>query len=217
MFMKHSIPLFVWLLLWGPVLGVRVWAQEEIPGLSFVSPQDGQTISGPNVLVWVAEEQPSEELPCRAAVIFETSLNGQEFDMHHTEEVPEVGQCAHTTALDTTVLPARSLFLRARVSDESTGPVIQVFVRRLPEVSCAEPVSNPNDPFLVSFDCSASQVEEGQIVLYRWDFGEESILETTRPTTTHRYPDSGLFFLQLTVVDDEGLSSTLFTTVSVGP
>jgi hypothetical protein len=90
---RYPLPQFLFFLLWGTLLGGPLGAVQEVPNLSFVVPQDSQTIGGPNVLVWVAEEQ-----PCGAAVVFETSSDGNRYKVYRSEEDPGPGQCSHRLA-----------------------------------------------------------------------------------------------------------------------
>lgn len=95
--------------------------------LEFIFPYSGQEVTGHNVLLWVSELGiPGGNLARK--VIFETSLDGQNFKLLPMQEAPDLDVGSHTTALDTTVYPAGPLFLRARFEDKDNGPVIQVIV-----------------------------------------------------------------------------------------
>ncbi len=58
----------------------------------------------------------------------------------------------------------------------------------------------------VVFDASASKDPDGQIVEYRWDFGDGS--QESGPTVLHVYESAGQYTVKLTVTDDQGLSGS---------
>ena len=59
------------------------------------------------------------------------------------------------------------------------------------------------------FDASASVSPVGSIVLYAWDFGDGSPVQTTNvPTISHTYAQSGNFLVTLTVTNSAGTSTT---------
>ena len=80
---------------------------------------------------------------------------------------------------------------------------------------------SPSEPAMneeVTFDASASYSPGepgGTITDYIWDFGDGN--SDTGATVTHSYANSGDYRVKLTVVDDEGLSSTRTRTVEVPP
>jgi hypothetical protein len=207
---KHSIAHFLIFLI-SATLGPRLGVSQEVAALSFIVPQDGEAVAGPNVLVWVAEDE-----PCRSSVVFETSSDGNRFQMYRSEENSGPNQCAHTTGLDTSILPPGPLFLRTRALDESTGPVVKLLVRRPPSVSCLDPVRVSGNPFLFKIDCSNSRAQGAKITSYQWDFGDGTALDTVEAMVTHRYSGFGTFLMQVTVVDDSDLSSTSITPIMVG-
>jgi len=66
----------------------------------------------------------------------------------------------------------------------------------------------PEKNELVTFNASASQDEDGYIVSYEWDFGDETPTVTeTDPIVNHTYTTSGAKAITLNVTDDMGLSS----------
>lgn len=60
---------------------------------------------------------------------------------------------------------------------------------------------------VVSFDGSGSK-DDGAIVEYRWDFGDDQTLISATPYATHTYNATGDYFVTLVVVDDSGQTST---------
>jgi PGF-CTERM protein len=90
--------------------------------------------------------------------------------------------------------------------------------RRPPENE--RPVSNPGGPYtsrvgqILTFNGTGSRDPDGAIIFYRWNFGDGSS-EILDDAPTHQYTDAGLYTVTLTVVDDDGRSSTTNTTVTV--
>jgi len=75
---------------------------------------------------------------------------------------------------------------------------------------------SPLDPYVgetVTFDASASYDPDGTIVDYLWDFGDSFLGHGV--VTTHNYATSGTYTVTLTVIDNDGLKSTLTTEVKV--
>jgi len=54
----------------------------------------------------------------------------------------------------------------------------------------------------VTFDASKSEDPDGNITLYRWDFGDGNITETDQPVIVHVYESTGRHDVLLTVFDD---------------
>ncbi|BBO85711.1 hypothetical protein DSCO28_62770 [Desulfosarcina ovata subsp. sediminis] len=61
-------------------------------------------------------------------------------------------------------------------------------------------------PFSVTFDASASTDTDGSIVQYDWQFGDGGTGDGV--SVSHTYSESGTYTAQLTVTDDDGLTST---------
>ena len=187
------------------LLGSWSMAASSPSNPSFIFPQDGQDIAG-TVLIWAVDPDSSVE-----TLVFETSVDGEQFHPLRRQEAPDFGPFSHTTTLDSSHFPIGLLFLRARIPSAISGPVIRLFVHRLPQPSCVEPTPGP-DPLLAQFDCSESA---GEIVSYQWHFGDGTVAETEVPSIDHRYPGFGEFPFQLTVVDVHGFSSTFLALVTI--
>lgn len=65
--------------------------------------------------------------------------------------------------------------------------------------------SSGNVDTVFHFDASGSSDADGEIVEYQWNFGDGT---GTGKTVDHRFKDGGLFKVNLTVVDNDGFSST---------
>jgi len=77
---------------------------------------------------------------------------------------------------------------------------------------------SPTTPFagdIITFDASASYDPDGVIGNYTWDFGDGNITTVTEPLVTHVYAIGESFIVQLTVIDDKGISEITTDIVSV--
>lgn len=76
----------------------------------------------------------------------------------------------------------------------------------------ATPISG-SAPLNVSFNGSASSDAGGFITAYTWDFGDGT--SGSGPTLTHLYTSIGTYTARLTVTDNQGLTGTSSTTITV--
>jgi len=68
----------------------------------------------------------------------------------------------------------------------------------------------------VTFNASMSQANSGTITTYAWDFGDGSpILTTGLPIATHTYSKGQDYKVTLTVINSDGLSSTISKTITI--
>jgi PKD repeat protein len=173
--------------------------------LNFIYPADGEFVGGPNLMLWASSDGVQ---PINVAVIFEVSLDGQNFLILPREDAPDYGPGSFTTSVDTTALPVGTVFFRARFETDSTGPLISVQVRRPPAPSCKV---TRFSSLSVMFDCSASQDSNGGITSYAFDFGDGTApVTTSSPSVTHFYPKLGYYPVSFTTTDAIGLSTTLY-------
>lgn len=63
-------------------------------------------------------------------------------------------------------------------------------------------------PFPVTFDASGSYDPEGEALLYRWNFGDGTLRDTTEPVITHTFTQVKNHTVRLTALDPEGKSGT---------
>ena len=81
------------------------------------------------------------------------------------------------------------------------------------------PVADAGGPYsgtegvAISFDGSNSTDPDGTIVSYLWDFGDGE--NSTIQNPNHLYNQNGTYTVTLTVSDDDGLSDTITTEVTV--
>ncbi len=70
-------------------------------------------------------------------------------------------------------------------------------------------------PLLVTFDASSSYDPNGTIFRYEWKFGDGAT--ATGPVVSHRYQVVGSYEAELRVIDNNGVASSAFRTISVLP
>lgn len=75
--------------------------------------------------------------------------------------------------------------------------------------------STPSVNQAVTFDARLSYDDDGEIVEYIWDFGDETNSEGIDPT--HIYATAGEYTVRLTVVDDHGIRISNTTIITVDP
>lgn len=73
--------------------------------------------------------------------------------------------------------------------------------------------SNPGPGDLITFNASAS-TDDGTIVRYRWTFSDGHV-EPDQAVVSHDFTDAGVYFVTLTVTDNENKSSSVTRAVTV--
>ncbi|MFZ5376121.1 MAG: PKD domain-containing protein [Patescibacteria group bacterium] len=86
-------------------------------------------------------------------------------------------------------------------------------VNQLPVASATATPTSGNIPLEVSFDASASNDPDGNIVSYSWNFGDGST--GSGVTTSHTYTQAGSFTATLTVTDNDGGTANHTTSITV--
>ncbi len=69
----------------------------------------------------------------------------------------------------------------------------------------------------VTFNASGSEANGGSIISYAWDFGDGSGNTSSAPTVKHTYAGPGDYNVTLTVTDNEGLTGSTWTIVTILP
>ncbi len=69
----------------------------------------------------------------------------------------------------------------------------------------------------ITFNASRSYDPDGEILNYRWDFGDSTSRVTDTPEVNHTYTVQGIYTVNLTVMDNDGLTDTASLTVYVSP
>ena len=93
------------------------------------------------------------------------------------------------------------------------GPLGEIPANQPPSASFeARPALGP-PPLNVSFDAAAANDSDGVVVLYEWDFGDDSGAFGTR--VHHTYSAPGLYTIELTVTDDDGAETVASSAITV--
>lgn len=103
----------------------------------------------------------------------------------------------------------------ARASAASTS--VRVGPGGTPIVRATGAPTSGDAPLAVGFGGSA--VDDGQIVLWEWDFDGDGTFDhasSTSAAVSHTYPDAGSFVAALRATDDQGLTSVDLVEVAVG-
>jgi len=93
----------------------------------------------------------------------------------------------------------------AKTRVENTPPI--AFFTYLPE----KPVINQT----ITFDASSSYDPDGNIMNYKWDFGDGNITNTTEEKLKHSYSEAGIYEVTLTVTDNEGATNSAAKVITV--
>jgi len=89
------------------------------------------------------------------------------------------------------------------IVEAKAPPVVYFNIRPL---KANETTLYMNEPIV--FNASKSYDADGEIVSFTWDFGDNNITTTAEPVIIHVYRDVGYFTVNLTVTDNDGLSSS---------
>ncbi|WP_457591413.1 PKD domain-containing protein, partial [Geoglobus sp.] len=171
------------------------------PVISLVSPPDGQAFNpstGHVELQWSAFDPDGD--PVSYDLYFGNSAN------------PPLNQTGLTVTSYNVSVSAGSTYYWKVVAKDSNGGTNASEVRsfRVMEYPSASFFYSPSAPAktdLIIFDASSSYDPDGSIVSYSWDFGDGS--SASGVTVSHIYASNGVYTVNLTVTDDDGLSDTV--------
>ena len=91
-----------------------------------------------------------------------------------------------------------------------TAEITVVDVPNVPPVANAGPDKSAVVGEIITFDASASRDPDGNIVAYRWDFGNGAT--ATGKIARYAYQQPGMYAVTLTVTDDSGRSNAVSST-----
>ena len=177
------------------------------------SPADGETGVGLSVTLSVTVSDPdSDNIKVYFYNAVDNSLLG-----HKTVSSGSTATYSFTQPFETT------FFWYAIANDsilENTSNTWLFTTRDIPPTN-EKPVADPGGPYFaeigepVTFEGNSTD-PDGSIDFYRWNFGDGSS-EILDESPTHSYSSEGVYTVTLTIVDNDGRSSTNQTTVTVGP
>lgn len=81
----------------------------------------------------------------------------------------------------------------------------QVSIKPIGKPMAGQPIPSMLDAsgLIVTFRADATDPDSGKVVSYQWDFGD-STTSQEGPTVIHKYAVKGIYFVGLTVTDDDG-------------
>lgn len=108
--------------------------------------------------------------------------------------------------------------VRLTITDDanvSSSRTLTVVVTQSPTaVLNVDRTISSNAPAIFNFDASQSTDPDGQIVSYRWDFGDGST--EVLPVVAHTFAAPGTYRVRLTVTDNAGVTATADQLIEVG-
>ena len=177
-------------------------------------PIDDQENVGLSVTLWVTILDPDSSII--SEVSFYNAVNNQHVGLVRNIVNGKNASCSFTLPFDTTY----AWYVIANDSLQQNQSDIWFFTTKQRPPENQKPVANPGGPYVkklnqsVSFNGSQSMDPDGEILFYRWNFGDGSsqILDIS---PEHTYTDPGVYTVTLTVVDDDGRSSMANTTATI--
>jgi len=180
------------------------------------SPEDAETSVGLKITFKVkVEDEDSEQM----TVYFYKYIEDQPDTLIGTAKRVNSGQfasCNYVQPFDTTFL----WYAIANDSILENRSDIWFFTTMATPPNNIPPVAHPGGPYIakpeqtILFDGSQSSDLDGEVVFYRWNFGDGSSQILARQPT-HSYHTNGDYTVSLTVIDDNGTSATASTTVTI--
>ncbi|MCH7702689.1 MAG: PKD domain-containing protein, partial [Planctomycetes bacterium] len=181
-----------------------------LPAVVIFTPSDGDVICGSNLLI-IAGRTDSFQKPGCPPPTLELSLDGENFDVVESDDVPDMDPDGTAFEIDTSDYPSgQMLFIRA--TTESFEVVHTVLINHQPTTEFQ--VGGLGT--LVEFDASLSEDPDGSIDHFVWDFGDGSDeVVTSEPVIEHQYGLPGTFDVELTACDDPDCCTTFTCVVTV--
>jgi PKD repeat protein/KaiC/GvpD/RAD55 family RecA-like ATPase len=99
--------------------------------------------------------------------------------------------------------------------DSGIATSVKSIVNRDPVASFIIGPQQPIAGKIVVFNASASYDLDGDIVSYRWDFGDENTTIIASSSITHRYASFGNYTVVLTVIDNDNFYNSSAITIAV--
>ena len=92
------------------------------------------------------------------------------------------------------------------------GPIL---IQEKPIADFSYTPVNPTVEQVVTLDASASHDPDGYVFSYTWDFGDGNITTVTDPTIVHKYTMAGTYNVNLTITDNNGLTTQKVKQISI--
>ncbi len=203
-----------------------VWSSEKTASLT-INPSDGQD---PDPSDPTENQEPTAFIdaitPNPAAYTQTVTFSG-----HGTDEDGYITEWKWTSSIDGVIgneetfnisdlsLGTHAIYFQVRDNASEWSRQVTESLIISPDPLNQPPIANAGGPYsedvtdAITFDGSESYDEDGEIVEYLWDFGDETT--GSGESVTHTYTSPGNYTITLTVTDDDGSSSTDTTIVTV--
>lgn len=152
-----------------------------------------------------------------ASLSYNTGLSKTTHDLYDlTEESAKINMNFQKLNLEKANLDVPSEYGKKTLSLKLNEQEIanqEIEIAKVPVIDYAIPLSAPAAmpvKFIVF-------VSAGNVTGYKWDFGDETVVETTTNSTYHTYNSTGTYSMKISVVNAAGESSKTFSVSVVSP
>ena len=176
-------------------------------------PEDGAEEVGLSITLSVIVTDPDSET---VNVYFYGATDDKLYGVDNFVEEGETASCRFTLPFETTFL-WYAVATDGKLENRSN---IWIFTTRQIPPTNEKPVADPGGPYSsiigreITFNGFNSYDPDGNIDFYRWNFGDGSS-EILAIQPKHSYSDAGKYIVTLTVVDNDGRSSTKTTATTI--
>jgi len=178
-----------------------------------IAPKDGETNVGLNPTLQVKVTDPDSS---SLSVYFYDASNDELIGERHS--VPNEGTASLSFRLPYDTVMAWYVVVNDSKL-ETTSDIWTFSTLPVPPAN-DRPIADPGGPYSgninepIQFNASGSYDPDGEIVFYRWNFGDGSG-EILDPNPSHIYQKEGTYVVTLTVIDNNGTSDTKTTEVEI--
>ncbi len=168
-------------------------------------------------------EKFKEEFPDCTSPLFKSSFNslknnpGEEIALKYNDEIIDQVEYSNTWGADGNNKSLQKIDGQWLEENPSPGEENKKHINQSPSAFFVCTPENPTTEDEITFDASSSTDSDGEIISYNWDFGDGFASSTTSTVIFHHYVEPGNYRVVLTVYDDQNLSNSTSTTISVGP
>lgn len=143
-------------------------------------------------------------------------LPNRDWDLQSTDDIAAALQWNFPTLADGETASPLTLYFAAGSSREEIESLLGVAVSPTASFILSDPEPGPHES--ITFDASGSSSPAGSIVEYAWDFDGDGTIDTqtSSPQTTHSFPTTGEYNVQLVVTDETGRSASTTQPVTIG-
>ncbi len=176
-------------------------------------PEDGAEEVGLSITLNVTVTDPDSDM---VDVYFYGATDDKLYGVDYRVAEGEIASCKFTLPFETTFL-WYAIATDGKLENQSN---IWIFTTRQIPPTNEKPVADPGGPYSsiigreIYFNGANSYDPDGDIDFYRWNFGDGSS-EILALHPSHSYSDAGKYTVTLTVVDNDGRSSTKTTITTI--